>query len=194
MKKKPKRSVAEGFSFLIAIYLYNFMRERIDMIRTAVEADIPELMNIYNDAILHTTATFDTESKDMEERRAWFAEHTGRHILLVYETEGCVAGYASLSRYRDRRAFDVAVELSVYISEQYRGQGIGSRLMEAILSHARDCEEIQTVISLIASGNEASIHLHENFGFTYCGTIRDAGIKFGKKLSLHAYQIIYDRG
>ena len=58
------------------------------MIRTAVEADIPELMNIYNDAILHTTATFDTESKDMEERRAWFAEHTGRHILLVYERRG----------------------------------------------------------------------------------------------------------
>lgn len=164
------------------------------MIRTATEADIPELMNIYNDAILHTTATFDTEIKDIEERRAWFAEHTGRHILLVYETEGRVAGYASLSRYRDRRAFDVAVELSVYISEKYRGQGIGSRLMEALLSHARDCEEIQTVISLIASGNEASIHLHENFGFTYCGPIRDAGIKFGKKLSLHAYQIIYDRG
>ena len=134
------------------------------MIRTAVEADIPELMNIYNDAILHTTATFDTESKDMEERRAWFAEHTGRHILLVYETEGCVAGYASLSRYRDRRAFDVAVELSVYISEQYRGQGIGSRLMEAILSHANgDLSDRERQRGKYSSARELWLYLLRNY-------------------------------
>lgn len=164
------------------------------MIRRAVRSDIPELMDIYNDAILHTTATFDTEVKDMANRIAWFEEHTRPYVIYVYEENGCVAGYASLSRYRDRKAFDSAVEISIYIHNGYRGRGIGRSLMEKTLSYARAHEEIETVISLITSENEASIHLHENFGFSYCGQIKNAGIKFGKKLSLNAYQIIYDRG
>lgn len=163
------------------------------MIRRAEKRDIPALMAIYNDAILHTTATFDTEIKDMEDRKAWFEEHTGRYAIYIYEECGNVAGYASLSRYRDRKAFDPAVELSIYIHKDYRGRGIGRSLMEETLSHAERCEEIGTVISLITSGNAASIHLHESFGFSYCGQIKNAGVKFGKKLSLNAYQIIYER-
>ena len=72
------------------------------MIRRAVLQDIPALMDIYNEAILHTTATFDTEVKDMENRKAWFAEHNGRYVIYVDVEDGKVAGYASLSRYRDR--------------------------------------------------------------------------------------------
>lgn len=163
------------------------------MIRRAELKDIPELMAIYNDAILHTTATFDTEVKDEENRRAWFLEHTGRYVIFVYEEEGAVAGYASLSRYRDRKAFDSAVEISIYIHGEHRGRGIGRKLMEKLLDFAANTPEIETVISLITSENEVSIHLHDNFGFSYCGQIRNAGIKFGKKLSLNAYQVIYDR-
>ena len=74
------------------------------MIRTAVPQDIPALMDIYNEAILHTTATFDTEVKDMENRKAWFEEHNGRYVIYVDVEDDKVAGYASLSRYRDRKA------------------------------------------------------------------------------------------
>ena len=73
------------------------------MIRRAVLQDIPALMDIYNEAILHTTATFDTEVKNMENRKAWFAEHNGRYVIYVDVEDGKVAGYASLSRYRDLR-------------------------------------------------------------------------------------------
>lgn len=163
------------------------------MIRRAELKDIPALMDIYNDAILHTTATFDTEIKEIEERRAWYEEHSGRYIIYIYEENGSVAGYASLSRYRDRKAFDPAVELSIYIHKDYRGRGIGRSLMRETLSYAERCSEIETVISLITSENEASIHLHEAFGFSYCGQIRHAGVKFGKELDLNAYEIIYER-
>ena len=95
------------------------------MIRRAVLQDIPALMDIYNEAILHTTATFDTEVKDMENRKAWFAEHNGRYVIYVDVEDGKVAGYA--------------------------------------------------------------------YGFEYCGQIKNAGTKFGRKLSLNAYQILYDR-
>lgn len=164
------------------------------MIRRARKSDIPVLMEIYNEAILHTTATFDTEEKDVENRIAWFLEHTGKYVIYVCEREGCVAGYASLSRYRDRKAFDAVVELSIYIHKRYRGQGIGSSLMQEILAYAKQCDEIETVVSLITSENTASIRLHEAYGFVYCGQIRNAGVKFGKKLNLNAYEIIYDRG
>lgn len=163
------------------------------MIRRAERKDIPALMEIYNEAILHTTATFDTETKDEKDRTEWFLEHTGRYVIFVYEEAGAVMGYASLSRYRDRKAFEPAVEISIYIHEKYRGRGIGGRLMEETLKYAKGCREIGTVISLITSDNEVSIHLHEKFGFSYCGQIRSAGVKFGKNLSLNAYQIIYDR-
>lgn len=163
------------------------------MIRRAEQRDIPALMDIYNDAILHTTATFDTEIKKIEDRRAWYEEHTGRYVIYIYEENGIVAGYASLSRYRDRKAFDPAVELSIYIHKDHRGRGIGRSLMRETLSYARQCREIETVISLITSENETSIHLHEAFGFSYCGQIKNAGVKFGKRLNLNAYEIIYER-
>lgn len=165
----------------------------MDMIRRAEQKDIPALMEIYNDAILHTTATFDTEIKDRKDRESWFAEHTGRYVIYIYEENGRVAGYASLSRYRDRKAFDPAVEISVYVHKDDRGRGIGSSLMRETLSYAEACKEIGTVISLITSENEASIHMHEKFGFSYCGQIRNAGVKFGRVLNLNAYQMIYDR-
>lgn len=95
------------------------------MIRKAELKDIPAVMDIYNDAILHTTATFDTEIKDYEDRLAWFQAHTGQYVIFVYEEAGTVAGYASLSRYRERKAFDPAVEISIYIHAGYRGRGIG---------------------------------------------------------------------
>lgn len=164
------------------------------MIRRALKSDISALMEIYNEAVLHTTATFDTEVKDMENRIAWFEEHVGKYVIYVFETDGCVAGYASLSQYRDRKAFDAAVEVSIYIHEDYRGQGIGSSLMQEVLAYAEQCGEIETVVSLITSENTASIRLHERYGFVYCGQIRNAGVKFGKKLNLNAYEIIYDRG
>ena len=163
------------------------------MIRKAELKDIPALMEIYNEAILHTTATFDTEVKTYEDRLAWYKAHTGRYVIYVYEEAGAVAGYASLSRYRDRKAFDPAVEISIYIHEKHRGRGVGRKLMEETLHFAENCEEIGTVISLITSENEVSIHLHEAFGFSYCGQLRNAGVKFGKQLNLNAYQIIYDR-
>ena len=131
----------------------------IIMIRKAELKDIPAVMDIYNDAILHTTATFDTEIKDYEDRLAWFQAHTGQYVIFVYEEAGTVAGYASLSRYRERKAFDPAVEISIYIHAGYRGRGIGRSLMEKTLQYAKECPQIGTVVSLITSENEVSIRL-----------------------------------
>lgn len=166
------------------------MKEKNPYIRKAREEDISQLQDIYNEAILHTVATFDTEIKDRKNREKWFAEHTGKHVIFVWEQEGVVKGYSSLSRYRDRKAFDGTVEISVYIGADYRGQGIGKALMKEALSFAERAEGITEVVSLITGENKTSIELHEKLGFVYCGQFRNVGQKMGRMLDLNFYQYV----
>lgn len=161
------------------------------IIRTARPEDLEELLAIYNYEVEYGTATFDLNPKTMEEREVWFYQHNIKnHPLIVAEYEGSVAGYASLSSYREKEAYEKTVELSVYIAPFFRRRGIARKLLEVILDRARQDENIHTIISVITGGNEASIKLHDEFGFTYCGTMKAVGEKFGKLLDIVNYQII----
>ncbi len=170
-------------------------------IRKAREEDIRALLDIYNEEVLDGIATLDLRPRTYEEWQQWFAMHnTGNHPLYVAETEGGskqgkevspgeIAGYASLSPYREKEAYCSTVELSVYIGKKYRRQGVATALMERILEEARGDERTHTVVSVITAGNEASVCLHGKFGFTYCGTIREAGMKFGRYLDIENYSL-----
>lgn len=161
------------------------------LIRKAREEDLESLLSIYNYEVEHTTATFDVTPKTLEQRREWLCAHnTGNHPLLVAVAEDCIAGYAALSPYRMLDAYRETVELSVYVERRFRGKGIARRLMEEILWLARNSGEVHCIISVITGGNEASIHLHEAFGFTCCGTMREVGQKFGTLLDIVNYQLI----
>ena len=163
------------------------------MIRKAQLNDLEQLKNIYNDAVLHTVATFDTETKDDANRLEWFCDHEpSPYVIFVEEQEGVICGYASLSRYHERKAFDKTVEISVYIDAAYRGKGIGTALMKHTLEYAKNHPDIVTVISLITGENATSIHLHETLGFVYCGQQKCVGYKHGRWLDLNTYQIIYE--
>ena len=120
----------------------------------------------------------------------WFNEHTGSHPLIVAEVDKEVAGFASLSTYRSRAAFNGTVELSLYIDVSKRKMGIATKLMEHILNLARIDENIHTVVSVITSENEVSIRLHEKFGFIKCGEIKEVGKKFGRYLGTTIMQIM----
>lgn len=161
------------------------------MIRKARLEDLDQLMAIYNEAVENTVATFDLETKDYEDRLAWFNEHQrDPYVLLVYEIEGEVAGYASLSKYRERPAFDSSVEISVYIGPDFRNRGVGKALMKEVIDYAYSNERVHTIVSLITGENEQSIYLHKQLGFEFCGKIKDAGYKFGRWLDLDVYQIV----
>lgn len=161
------------------------------VIRKARLDDLEFLLDIYNYEVLNGTATFDMHPKTYEERLDWFHEHNvENHPLIVAEADGCVVGYASLSPYRAKEAYKKTVELSVYISPEHRRRGIARRLICDILEEARQREDIHTVISVITSGNDASIHLHKEFGFAHCGTLKEVGEKFGKLLDVDNYQVL----
>ena len=160
------------------------------MIRRAREEDIPQLMDIYNEAILHTTATFDMQEKTLEDRQNWFFAHRGKYLLYVATEGKRILGYASLSAYSERPAYDGTVEFSVYISEEYHGQGLGTALTRKVLEEAKHSMEIHSVVSLITAENEVSVKLHEKLGFTFCGRMKEAGFKFGRHLDVDIYQMM----
>ncbi|MBQ4104772.1 MAG: N-acetyltransferase [Clostridia bacterium] len=159
-------------------------------IRKAQKRDIVPLLEIYNFEALNGTATFDLNPKSVEEWTRWYNNHNvGNHPLIVADVDGVAVGYASLSGYREKEAYKSTVELSVYVNRDYRGQGIGTELMQAILDMARKDESIHTVVSVITSDNQDSVHLHEKLGFTYCGTIHEVGRKFGRYLSISNFEL-----
>lgn len=169
-------------------------------IRKAEEKDIQALLDIYNYEVVNGVATLDLEPKTYVEWQDWFAAHNIKnHPLFVAEIEdsdtiagavtGEVAGYASLSSYREKQAYCSTVELSIYIAPKYRGCGVAGALMEFILDKAREDESIHTVVSVITSGNVASSRLHEKFGFTFCGCIKEVGMKFGNYLDIDNYSL-----
>ncbi|MFC4410033.1 GNAT family N-acetyltransferase [Chungangia koreensis] len=157
--------------------------------REATLEDLPEMLAIYNDAILHLTATFDLEEQSIEDRKKWFLAHGGRNPLIVAEIDGVVAGYASLSPFRDKEAYKDTTEISIYISKDHRGLGIGKRLMEEILSQAADLN-YHVIIAGITTGNEGSVHLHVKYGFEFIGRFKEVGYKFGEWQSVDFYQLI----
>ena len=158
-------------------------------IRRARREDLKELLDIYNYEVLNGVATFDLNPKTMEEWEVWYNAHNvDNHPLIVAVRDGHVAGYASLSSYREKEAYRSTVELSVYVSPDYRRQGVAAALMEEILKLAKEDVSIHMVVSVITSGNEASKKLHKRFGFSFCGTIHDMGFKMGEYRSIDNYE------
>ena len=160
-------------------------------VRRALLKDLAAVTEIYNEAILKTVATFDTQPKTVEEQKPWFISHDSKHPILVAEQDGDVVGWASLSRWSDRCAYSDTAEVSVYVKEEHRGKGIGKELMREILDQGRKAGS-HTVVARIAESNEVSVRLHEAFGFEHVGTMREVGRKFGKLLDVHLMQKIYE--
>lgn len=161
------------------------------IIRRAERNDLSAISDIYNYEVANGTATFDIHPSTMPELETWFAAHNvDNHPLIVIETEGQVAGYASLSKYRDKEAYAGTVELSVYVGYEFRGRGYAKALVSELIGMAKRDPATHVIVSVITGGNDASVSLHRHFGFTFCGTIHETGFKFGRYLSIDNYELI----
>lgn len=159
------------------------------LIREAMLEDLPAMLDIYNDAVKKLTATFDLQPQTLEQRKGWFEQFGEKHPLIVAEIDGQVAGYCSLSKFRDKEAYARTAELSIYLSEDYRGKGMGPALIKEILDIGKKLQ-FHTIISGITSGNEVSVRIHERFGFEFIGTFREVGFKFGEWQNVDFYQLL----
>jgi L-amino acid N-acyltransferase YncA len=160
-------------------------------VRRAEIADVPAIADIYNEAIATTTATFDTEPKSVAERTQWLQSHDERHPVLVAVVDGKVVGWASLTRWSERRAYDDTAETSFYVHSTHRGRGVGRKLKEAAIEEARRLG-YHSLIARIAEGSHESVHLNESAGFVHVGTLKEVGRKFGRLSDVHIMQKMLD--
>ena len=105
------------------------------MLRAATLDDLPEILDIYNDAVLHTTAIWNDAVVDLDNRRAWFIDRQARNYpILVAEDAGRIAGYASFGDFRPFDGYRFSIEHSVYVAEPNRRRGFGRRSRAAASS------------------------------------------------------------
>lgn len=139
-------------------------------IREACEEDLPTILGIYNASIPERIATADTQPVTVESRREWLREHTTQaHPLWVAEIDGQVVGWVSLSHFiHDRPAYASTAEISLYVAPEYRHQGIGRQLTQALIDYCPGVG-IKTLVALIFGHNTPSLRLCEQLGFERWG-------------------------
>lgn len=151
------------------------------MPRAALPADIDAIQAIYAHHVAGGCATFELEAPSVEQmRRRYDALVQAGFPFLVAEAGSRVVGYAYAGPYRERPAYRHTVEDSIYLSPTAMGQGIGTRLLQALVDECKRIGLRQVVAVIGDSANAASIGLHRKAGFTLVGTLRAVGWKHGR--------------
>jgi L-amino acid N-acyltransferase len=160
------------------------------LIRNATKEDLPSINEIYNQAVVTTTATFDTNPQTIRERKKWYQNHEGKYPVLIAEENDRVLGWTSLSRYSERPAYSITAEISIYIHPRYQRQGVGRELTEKIIEEGR-LMDLHTILARISTDNIVSIRLAESLGFKPVGVMKEVGQKFGRLLDVVILQLIF---
>lgn len=169
------------------------MSDSEPLVRIATRDDLPAINSIYNHEIEFGVATWDYDPWTLEARQAWFDERADDEPVLVIELDGHVAGFGYLSWYRSKIGYRFTREDSLYLVPTYQRRGLGARLLEALIEQAKALG-LRTLIAQIETSNEASISLHENFGFGRLGIERHVGRKFDRWLDAQPMQLLLDGG
>jgi L-amino acid N-acyltransferase len=160
-------------------------------IRLATENDLPAMLEIYNDIIVNTTAVYDYTPHTLEMRKEWFQtkQKQGFPVFAAEEDKELV-GFSTIGPFRrEWTAYRYSVENSVYVKSDARGRGIGKLLLAPLIGAARNLK-MHTIIAGIEATNEASIKLHEGFGFKEAAHFKEVGWKFERWLDLKFLQLI----
>jgi len=139
------------------------------IIRDAVEADVPAIIEIYNATVPTRMVTAELEPTTVEARLPWFREHSpDEYPFWVAESDGRVIGWLDFKKFLPRCAYRGTAELSVYVDEKFRRRGVGQRLLENAIARAPSLG-ISALVGLIFGHNEPSLKLFQRFGFVRWG-------------------------
>lgn len=153
-------------------------------IREARAADLPAVREIYNYYVANSTVTFDEDAMTLREWRHKFAylEKLKMPFIVAESPSGQLLGYALVSPWKQKRAYRFTVENSIYLGPAASGKGLGRALLSELIARSK-AAGLKEMIAVIADqGAEASIALHEKFGFTEIGRMGRVGFKFGRWL------------
>jgi L-amino acid N-acyltransferase YncA len=159
-------------------------------IRPAKESDLEDILEIYNEIIIHTTAVFDYNPHTLGMRRAWYETKLKDGFpVFVAEENNHIVGFSSIGHFRAWDAYKYTVENSVYVSVNERGKGIGKSLIPPLIKAAKE-KNMHVIIASIESANTASLKLHSYFGFEEVAHFKEVGYKFDRWLDLKFLQLI----
>jgi L-amino acid N-acyltransferase len=147
------------------------------------------LADVYNHYVRTSTATFDTEQKSVADRLAWLAARDASHPVVVAESGGNPLGWGALSVYRERPAWQQTAEVAIYLAQDSTGKGVGRRILEELVSRARETE-LHVLVAQIVTENAASLSLFERAGFRRVGTMREVGRKFDRWLDIALFELV----
>jgi L-amino acid N-acyltransferase len=157
-------------------------------VRLARSDDAEGIRAIYNLEVTTSTVTFDLVPRTLAEQRIWLTEREGAHAVVVaVDDGGDIAGFGSLSPYKERPAYRTTVENSVYVRRDRQGQGVG-RLLLGELVEVATAHGFHAMVARIVGGHDASINLHAKQGFELVGVEREVGRKFGRWLDVVVMQ------
>ncbi len=156
-------------------------------IRPAEERDQPAILDIYNEQVLNSTATFDLEPRSMAAQREWVKQFQHPYVLLVAEEAGEVVAWGCLHPFGSKPGYRVTTENSVYVRADRRGSRLGRQMLGALIEVAA-ANGFHTIMARIAGDNPASVRLHESLGFEHVGREREVGYKFGRWLNVVVMQ------
>lgn len=153
-------------------------------IRDAVEADIDQITAIYNEVLTNSTAIYSETPTTPAERLAWFnsRREQGYPVLVLADGQK-VTGFASYGDFRPWPGYRFTVEGTIHLHPASRGAGLGSKLLQTLVDHARTSGK-HIMIAGVDSSNTASLRFLEKFGFEPAGCLREVGFKFGRFLDL----------
>ncbi|MED3661274.1 N-acetyltransferase family protein [Ureibacillus sp. FSL K6-8385] len=152
--------------------------------RIAILGDLPTIVEIYNSTIPSRMVTADTEPVTVEDRLDWFHEHTPeKRPLWVAEYDGTICGWVSLQSFYGRPAYDATAEISIYLHENFRGKGLGKKILGKVIG---ECPKlgIETLLGFIFAHNEPSLRLFFDFGFEKWGLLPEVAKLDGIKRDL----------
>ena len=151
------------------------------------------ILDIFNDAIVTSTALYDYQPRPLLSMAPWFeAKAKGGFPVLGLEDEaGTLLAFASYGTFRAFPAYKYTVEHSVYVHKDHRGRGLGALALQAIVDEAQR-RDVHAMVGAIDASNAGSIALHERLGFRHVGTLPQVGFKFGRWLDLSFYQRLLD--
>lgn len=160
------------------------------MIRNVTLDDAKKIADIYNFYIKETIITFeyDIVSEEDIKKRVEKIQYKG-FPFIVYEKDNEIIGYAYLSNWRERAAYDITLETSVYLDKKEIGSGIGSILYRELIERAYKINT-HSLIGVVSLPNIESQKLHQKFGFELVGCFKESGVKFDKLIDVEFWQLI----
>ncbi|WP_372755874.1 N-acetyltransferase family protein [Mariniflexile sp.] len=162
------------------------------MIRPVTIEDAEQLVSIYNHYVLNTIVTFDDVPFSVEAFKEKIDSIYKTFPFIVFEEEGKILGYAYANKWREKPAYKYSVESTVYLHHEAQGKQIGSKLYTDLLNQLK-IQNYHVVVGGLTLPNDASVKLHEKFGFKQVAHFKEVGLKFDKWLDVGFWQLTFNK-